>query len=76
MLPATLTPEEIAGLTTYVRASKQVADLRARGFALAAVVRGRTSVPREHYNAVCRGIYGKTESAYDEPRLKSERERA
>lgn len=60
-LTATLSEAEIDDLTRYRTPMRQAEELRQRGFVLAGVVRGRVWLPREHYNAVCRGAYGKTE---------------
>ena len=58
---AELTEDELFGITRYVQPKRQLEILHKRGFVMAEIVRGRVSLPREHYKAVCRGVYGKAQ---------------
>ncbi|MBA4343879.1 MAG: hypothetical protein C0423_17215 [Methylibium sp.] len=63
--PITLTPDEIADLTRYRRASAQLRELHARGFARAYIRAGQVVLERPHFEAVCRG-----EVQRERPRVK------
>jgi len=62
MTDLTLSDAEINNLTRYRKPQRQVAELRKRGFAMATIVRGKVSLPRDHYLSVCQGIYGGQQS--------------
>jgi hypothetical protein len=51
----TLTPDELADLTGYRTATKQLNVLRNRGFVRAYISRRGVVLERAHYDAVCRG---------------------
>ena len=56
MPPLTLTPDELAALTGYRQAAKQLEALLSRGFWRATInAAGRVIVERSHYEAITRG---------------------
>jgi hypothetical protein len=51
-----LSPQELAELTGYKQASKQLAELHRRGFHRAYNGRHGLVLERAHYEAVCQGV--------------------
>jgi hypothetical protein len=58
MTAVTLQPEELAQLTGYEQATKQLDVLHKRGFSRAFIGRRGLVLERAHYEAVCRGQIG------------------
>lgn len=65
-----LTPEEIVELTGLALPRCQVKRLQEQGFERARLVRGRAVLERDHYEAVCRGLFAVRHEASDTPRPK------
>jgi len=55
----TMTPIEIEQITGYKAPTKQLSVLHERGFVRAYVGRHGVVLERAHYEAVCRGEFGK-----------------
>lgn len=69
--PATLSDQEIAALVpNATQPATVVKRLHAAGFKRARIVGGRVVLERVHYEAVCRGEFGRANKhEYDSPKL-------
>jgi hypothetical protein len=64
-----LSKDEVAEITGYQHASKQLSELHKRGFYRAMIGRsGRVVIERAHYESVCKGIAEKARPRIIPPR--------
>lgn len=75
-LPITLTLDEIEDLTRYRRASSQLRELHARGFARAYIRAGQVVLERPHFEAVCRGEVQRERPKVKPPQVNTSRRQA
>ena len=54
-----LTPAELEAITGYRTSTRQLEVLRTRGFVRAYIGRQGVILERAHYDAVCRGTFGR-----------------